>query len=435
MKRMHKIITISLCICLWASSHTMAAEPIVQISEGFIPNTGAGAGIVKNEQPTTDVAGQLNRQDGWKSVITRVEGYVDPSGRQEYSVQGESIKVETEEELRYEGYAKMEFEEPGRTEEYRYKLDGTTHTEVVSSVSGSSADETTSDDPQTILDPLPLEIDPTESTEDIVAGSNSPVEIGKEDSKIKETATEEPTTTPTTSPETTPEEQEETPKGAQNGYEVINKFTVETEEGLVEIVIVQYPSGIIEVLKTFKNSEVITYEAGMDLSEWEYDHEELQYAIWWGKNTTNSDWLRYYGNAYRYVNGTRSESLTPESTSINFVLGDEPYDDGKWSIMMEPVYKRWYKKTREIVHTEFNWEIKEEYTWSETKTDWLEVMDEHSHDPVFYEVTVPLICDGCPAITICLGDDADCDCGDLNTKCDDELEPDIVIDHRSELTN
>ncbi|MBR6615332.1 MAG: hypothetical protein IKK95_05115, partial [Lachnospiraceae bacterium] len=110
----------------------------------------------------------------------------------------------------------------------------------------------------------------------------------------------------------------------------------------------------------------------------------LQYAVWWGKNTTNSDWIKHYGNAYRYVNGTRSESTTPGSTSIKFSLGDEPYDDGKWSILLEPFYSRYYYRVTEITHTDINWETKEEYQWTEPKTEWLEVKD-HAHDPVYYE--------------------------------------------------
>lgn len=433
MKKICNVMVCGLCIGLLFTTRILAAEPIVQISDGFMPNTGAGMGIIKNEQPTTDVANQLNRQDGWKAVETHVEGYVDNSGRYEYTVQGESIKVKNEEELTYEGYAKMEFEEPGRTEEYRFALEDETRTEISTSISVSTEGGTTGDDSQTILDPLPLEIDPVESTEDIEADLTESEGIGKGNSKPETSSPADPTPTPTTPPETSPEESEETPQDPQKNYEVIHKFTVETEDGEVEIVIVQYPSGITEVLKTFKETEVVEYSTGMDLSGWTFDREELQYAVWWGKNTTNSDWIKHYGNAYRYVNGTRSESTTPGSTSIKFSLGDEPYDDGKWSILLEPFYSRYYYRVT-VTHTDINWETKEEYQWTEPKTEWLEVKD-HAHDPVYYEVTVPLICDGCPAITICLGEDADCDCGDLNTKCDDELEPEIVIDHRSELSN
>ena len=166
-------------------------------------------------------------------------------------------------------------------------------------------------------------------------------------------------------------------------------------------------------------------------SRWTTYREEELFCYWEWKNTTNKDWIRLHGDHYYPISGNASTSRTSSST-LKWSLGHGPYDDGTWSFKMVPrmkLYQERYKTVRETwidregnKHTE---EYEERYTREREK--WATA--------VYYEVTVPLVCDTCPEITICLSDEDACDCGDLNTKCDDDLEPEFVIDHRSELTN
>ena len=166
-------------------------------------------------------------------------------------------------------------------------------------------------------------------------------------------------------------------------------------------------------------------------SRWTTYREEELYCYWEWKNLTNDDWIRLHGNHYYPISGSSSTSRTHSST-LKWELGHGPYDDGTWSFKMIPRMKLYQERYRRYTYT---WVDSENKTHRETGYERLTREREKWAAAVYYEVTVPLVCNTCPEITICLSDENGCDCGDLNTKCDDELEPEYVIDHRSELTN
>lgn len=176
-------------------------------------------------------------------------------------------------------------------------------------------------------------------------------------------------------------------------------------------------------------------------SEWYKIHEVLEYGYWDWKNTTNADWIRYYGDKFYPISGYAETSKTPGRTSIKWTLGHGPYDDGKWLVRMTPFYTETWERSYQI-----EVEVTDCSTNSDGDTDCdtsieIETRYEHDvrhnvpHEPTFYNVTVPLVCDECPEVILCLGDSPDCDCNDLNTKCDDENDPELTIEHRVELDN
>ncbi len=166
-------------------------------------------------------------------------------------------------------------------------------------------------------------------------------------------------------------------------------------------------------------------------SKWTTYREEELFCYWEWKNLTNKDWIRLHGDHYYPISGSASTSRTSSST-LKWELGHGPYDDGTWSFKMTPRMKLYQERYRKYTYT---WIDEEGKTQRDTDYERLTREKEKWASAVYYEVTVPLVCNTCPEITICLSDEDACDCGDLNTKCDDELEPEYIIDHRSELTN
>ncbi len=368
--------------------------------------------------------------------IVVVEGFLEDSGRDFEKSQGSSLTVTEEKTETDKVTANMSQTVPGGTSEQI--MESKTPNESQPDPYHESMVESGSSDSENESNPDPYEdpTDPNESNPDPYNESNG---IGTPTQpSLKET---EPTTAPDPDPEDDPEDdpKDDSDDSDEKGKIIISESEVTQLDGTKVIIqIIKHPDGTYEVFLTDVTHKTLKTVKDYEKLGWEAVNERLAYGVWRFKNITNPDWKKHNGDEYRPVKNTVEESTTEANTSIKFTLGHGPYDDGTWSIKMNPVYQVTMHKVVKVrtativIDEDGNEKLEVSY---EDEDRYRDVYDT-AYDATYYEVTVPLVCSTCPEITICLSDDADyCDCGDLNTKCDNDLEPEYVIDHRSELTN
>lgn len=226
----------------------------------------------------------------------------------------------------------------------------------------------------------------------------------------------------------------------EDGTITDNRFQVDLEDGThVEIELEKDEEGNwVSKNKSVSHTDKGTRVKGSE-SEWSLINKQLEYGYWDWMNMTNEDWISHYGNQYYPISGKAATSKTVGKTSIAWTLGHGAYDNGTWSVRMTPFYTETYERSYEVKfkHTEVSEDEdgtrhRSSYYTYETRYETTKKYHVR-YASTYYTVTVPLICDECEEIIICLGDDPNCDCGGINTKCDDSNDSELEIDLHTKL--
>ena len=263
-------LTVSLVLCI---NLTVYAETVSQSQNGYKVEAENGNGLNISDISLSDVQNHLKeagigRDDGKQAVITNGEAGLDSSGRWELSHEGTVTNSQQKVVYEDEVTTNMKFPSEGGTEEETKEtpippivINGVT---IVSGTISETTDPTETGEETTPspTDPEPspdrTSLDPTQSASD----------IGETNSKLTDEETDADIYDPKGGEETT----------APERYAIISQYSIIIEGGKeVEVLIVQYPSGITEVLQTFpKEEEEITDIEEVDES-WTLDYKVLDF--------------------------------------------------------------------------------------------------------------------------------------------------------------
>jgi len=195
-----------------------------------------------------------------------------------------------------------------------------------------------------------------------------------------------------------------------------------------------------------------TVKSERKVKEWLAEEKvsaELAYTVWRWKNTTNEGWINHYGSDFIYVNGNKAGSTTAKKAYLQVHLGNGEYDDGTWKIEGKQYFTEHWRQGYHY-YTEEHKTVKEHdaqgnVTGTHTKTirhpssgyytdyRYWDIEDVLYYTK-YYDATVPLVCTGCPTITVCVGE-GPCDCEAPYTKCDDTKDDAVETDTYVQLTN